>query len=163
MRMTASDMCCTTVSHFLSSFPQDICILMYALSTGTFSCHKIVTTNVCTSSCLESGFAYMLLFDSVTPREGFYVKGACFREANGFVQSYMGNTCNAGDLNLGSMFQKAGSFQVLSWIKGPPEGHTVKITDKETRSHVWKIVLPNIFCNLSQILMFLICSQKNPT
>lgn len=110
---------CTIVSPFLSSFSQDICILMYALSTSTFSCHKIGTANVCMSpSKVFSHTCFYLILSQ--PPEGLYVKGAHFREVNEFVQSYTGNTCEAWDLNIGFGFQKSCSFQVLSWTKGPP-------------------------------------------
>lgn len=143
-------------------FPQEICILMYALYTSTFSCHRIVTTNVCMSpSKVISPTCFYLILSQ--PRERLYGERARYREVNGFVQSYTENTCKAGDLNLGFVFQKSCSFQVLSWTKGPPRRSLIEDNGWRNKRSCLKIVLPNKFCNLRQPLMFLICLWKNPT
>lgn len=63
------------------------------------------------SQALSHTFSYLILSQ---PQEALYMTGAHFGELNGFFQSYIGNTCKAGDLNLGFPIQKSCSFQVLS-------------------------------------------------
>lgn len=113
MRMSASDVWVFNGRPFSLFFIQEICILMYALSTSTFSCHETVATNVCMSpfKIISHTRFYLTLSQ---PREGLYGEGAYYREVSEFVQRYRKNTCKPGDLDLGFMFQNLCSFQALS-------------------------------------------------
>lgn len=141
--MTAAYVWCTVVSHFLSLFPQEICILMDALSISTFSCYKIVTTKVCMSSSKLLSCTCFYLVLSQPQLFPLYVKGVHFREVNGFVQSYTGKTCKARNLNLGFMLQKSSSFQVLS----EPRDHQ-KITHQDNERRNKKSCAKNCLSNI---------------
>ena len=103
---------------FLSSFPPEICILMYALSISTCSCHKILVTKVCLcpSKGLLQLYFYLILSQA---HEGLDVKGACFIEVKEFMQNYTENICKVRALNQGFGFEKSCSFQVLASTKEP--------------------------------------------
>lgn len=69
--------------------------------------------NECLYVSCPSALAYMISLILSQPHEGLYVKGAHFGEVSGFVQSYTGNMCKAGDWNSGFAFQKSCSFHSL--------------------------------------------------